>query len=82
MFLMSYMYMAAGVKLHTQNSACQIHTHSSVTPSLIVHLSVSNALTVIDCELHATEFPLICSARLRFSNERCVQFSIKIYCDE
>ena len=42
-----------------------------------------DALNVIDCELHPTEFSLIYSGGLvMYSGERSVQFSSKIYCDD
>lgn len=44
---------------------------------------VSDALNVIDCELHPTEFTLIYSGRLdMYSSVRSVQFSSKIHCDD
>lgn len=44
---------------------------------------VSDALNVINCELHPTEFSLIYSGGLiMYSSEISVQFSSKIYCDD
>lgn len=48
-----------------------------------LYYRVSDALNVIDCELHPTEFSLIYSGGLvMYSSERSVQFSSKIYCDD
>lgn len=46
-----------------------------------LYFGLWDALNVIDCELHPTEFSLIYSGGLvMYSSERSVQFSSKIYC--